>query len=293
MVTDGLGTTMMTLRSERATAVVDPSAGGRLLSLVVEGEEVIAVLPAEVVAAFEGSNGDVQHDWFRGSFPLAPWVGDLPGASFTFEGRAHSVEADANGRAAHGVVAECAWSVLDGPRDDSSLVLEALFGPEHAGGWPFDGRAVQSFTLTGSALQMRLEVQSAQGRMPAVAGYHPWFRRHLATGALASVEFHPAQRLISTSSGVTLSADLGPHPWDDLFVGVAEPPRISWPGGPSLSLVSDAPVWVYYEEMPIGLCLEPWTGSSAGFVDVDANDRWVSIVSPGKPLVLNFEIRFH
>jgi aldose 1-epimerase len=53
------------LQSARASALLDAKAGGRLTSLIVEGQEVLAGVPRPPDAP----------DWYRGSFPLAPWAG--------------------------------------------------------------------------------------------------------------------------------------------------------------------------------------------------------------------------
>lgn len=277
----------ITLLSKRVTAVVEPAAGGRLLSLVVDGHDVMGSVPDEALAELLGDVPEAHHDWYRGSFPLAPWAGTLPSSAFEFEGTRYEVERDAGGTAGHGVVAECEWTIINRSSSETSLMLSTPFGPRLPGRWPFEGRAVQSFTLDDTALRMRLEVHSSHGRMPAIAGYHPWFRREFADGEQAVVRFVPAKRLVAHAGALISSEDLGERPWDDLFVGLVESPRISWPGGPTLILESDAAVWVYYERMPGGFCIEPWTGANDGL-----ETRWATVVAPGNPLVLNFTIRF-
>ena len=277
----------VTLRSKRAMAVIEPSAGGRLRSLVIDGHEVIGSVPKAALTAFLGRVPAVRRDWYRGSFPLAPWAGTLPGGEFEFDGVRYVVESDTANVAQHGVIAECEWRITDDARAEGKLTLSTPFGPGLVGRWPFEGCAVQSFMLDETTLKMCLEIHSAHGRMPAIAGYHPWFRRELDSGALASVSFTPAKRLVAIGKGLVTSEDLGERPWDDLFVELSESPRISWPDGPTLTLESDAVVWVYFERMPVAFCVEPWTGANEGL-----ETEWTKIVTPSDPLTLNFTISF-
>lgn len=270
----------LTLHHGEVVAVVDPAAGGRLTSLTVRGEEVLGTVPGDDLR----SSGDPAHDrdWYRGSFPLAPWAGTLDTGAFEFEGRTYELTTSRG--AMHGLVADQSWDVVGDPAE-ASATLAVRIGPEHPGGWPFDGLVQQSFRLDDSSLQMRLEVHCRDGRMPAIAGFHPWFRRSLGADRSATVSFSPGRRLLHGADGHVTTADLGPRPWDDLFVDVAAPPSISWPGGPTLTLVSSAPIWVYYERMPEGFCIEPWTGPFNGL-----GSPWATVVSPGDPLVLELTI---
>jgi aldose 1-epimerase len=270
------------LRSAGATAVVDPAAGGRLVSLSIGGDEVLASVPHSVVDGLPGLGHDAHRDWYRGSFPLAPWAGRLRSRSIRFDDVEHVL---GPGSTIHGLVAEREWTVVTTPTS-SSVALAVPIGPEQPGGWPFDGLVQQAFQLTDSALRMRLEIHSQAGRMPAIAGFHPWFRRSLRTGA-AVVEFSPGRRLVQQGDRYVRTTDLGPRPWDDLFVDLAAPPSISWPAGPTLTLISDAPIWVNYERMPEGFCLEPWTGPPDGL-----GTDWAAVVTPGQPLVLDLTITF-
>ena len=277
---------MIELRSERASATIDPATGGRLVSLVIDGHDVIEAVPTRTVVELIGEGAEAKHDWYRGSFPLAPWAGALRDGEFVFDGVRHRVELDAAGAAQHGVVAERPWDI-DRVADGGAVTLSTSFGPDLPGRWPFDGRAVQSFILEKFALLMRLEVHSSGQRMPAIAGFHPWFRYELDDGTTASIAFSPTSRLAERAGVMVVTDDLGQRPWDDVFVGLTGPPAISWVGGPSLRLESDASVWVYYEELPGAFCIEPWTGP----FDSIETER-ATVVTPGHPLVLNFAIRF-
>jgi aldose 1-epimerase len=277
---------MIELRSDRATVTIDPVTGGRLVSLVIDGHDVIGAVPTRTVVELIGEGAEASHDWYRGSFPLAPWAGALRDGAFVFDGARHQVTLDAAGEAQHGVVTERAWDI-DRVAESGAIKLSTSFGPDLPGRWPFDGRAEQTFLLEESALLMRLEVHSSGQRMPAIAGFHPWFRRDLDGAAAASVTFSPTSRLVKRDGVMVATGDLGRRPWDDAFIGLSEPPTISWAGGPSLRLESNASVWVYYEELPGAFCIEPWTGPYDSI-----ETEWATVVTPDYPLVLNFAIRY-
>lgn len=278
--TDGRVT--VTLDQGEVTAVVDPATGGRLTSLSVRGEELLATVAADVLETHLPGDPARNRDWYRGSFPLAPWAGTLHTGTFMFGGRTYAVPSAPG--AIHGLVAERGWDLV-APPTRTSATLAVRIGPDFPGGWPFDGLVQQSFRLGPASLEMRLEVHCLDGSMPVIAGFHPWFRRSLGADRPATVGFAPGRRLIERAGQHIATTDLGPRPWDDLFLDVAAPPSISWPGGPTVTLESSAPIWVYYERMHEGFCIEPWTGPFDGL-----DTPWATVVSPGDPLVLELAI---
>lgn len=265
------------------TATVDPATGGRVTSLTVGGVEVLGDVSATGRDRVRDSDVPNSHDWFRGIFPLAPWAGTLPDASFTFKGRRLRVRTDTDGTATHGVLAEAPWAVAE-PPTQSSARLTAVFGQRATDGWPFDAFAHQNISLTDRCLHMRLTIEARGEAMPVIAGFHPWFRGRLDSGAYAQLDFEPKHRLVQRASAREPSTDLGDGSWDDLFTGLAEPPRISWPGGPSLTLESGAPVWVVYNRIPGAFCVEPWTGTDEGL-------QTGAIVTRDRPLIVDLVIR--
>jgi galactose mutarotase-like enzyme len=269
---------MITLHQGSLRAVVDPDTGGRLTSFTVCGDEVIATVAEDVVNAVLRGDPAGTRDWYRGSFPLAPWVGRLDGGDFAFEEQIYTLHSGV-----HGLVADRRWDVVGTPTS-SSVVLAVHIGPDRPGGWPVEALLRQTFRLDTSSLQIRMELYCASTAMPAIAGFHPWFRRRLGDGRPATVSFSPRRRLIESGGRHLATVDLGSRPWDDLFIELDGPPSISWPGGPIVTLVSTAPIWVYYERMPEGFCIEPWTGPANGL-----GTPWKTIVAPGSPLVLELD----
>jgi aldose 1-epimerase len=264
--------TQVVLQNDRAVATLDPGSGGRLASLRIDGRELLVTEPIE----------GADHDWHRGSFPMAPWVGVQSGGEFEFGGRRHSLVTDRLGEARHGLVAESEWRVDE--QSGSRALMTAAFGPAQPAQWFADGWATQHVELTGESLRFRLEVHTAAEAMPAAAGYHPWFLRESADLGEAEVSFEPSWRLLADESGDRRpTRDLGSRPWADLFTEVASPPTITWPNGPTLALQTSAPIWVYYEQDPRGFCIEPWTAP-----DDSLSGPLATVVTPEAPLVLEF-----
>lgn len=225
-------------------ATIDLVHGGRLSSLVVEGYEL---LPAD--------GADVYH-W--GSFVLAPWTGRLRAGRFDFAGRSYRMPLTAPPHAIHGLVVETDWQVV-GP---DTLSVE-LRDP-----WPFAGRVVHSIRLEHDRLVSRLELLADEA-MPASIGWHPWFLRELdgPAGRLGPVQLEvtPGRMYELGPDGLPTGKIVAPkpHPWDDCFIDLADPPRLRWPGpdgaGLELTVQSDCPCWVLYDMEPQAICVEPWT----------------------------------
>jgi aldose 1-epimerase len=154
--------------------------------------------------------------------------------------------------------------------------------------WPFGGTALQSFELGAEALSIRLELRNEDRTMPGALGFHPWFRTDVGRGPL-ELEFLPAARLAPGPDGFPRhrSEDLGDRPWDDVFVGLAAPPLLAWPGGPRLRIRSTSDVWVVFERQRNSLCVEPLTAPPDSVGSAKA-----SIVGPGHPLSLTMRLEW-
>lgn len=218
---------------------------GRMESFVVAG--------AERSADCRGTEPVGAPDWYWGSFPLAPWVGQNPGLPPL------------------GLVYDRPWR-LDAA-DATSLSMSIALTPEPH--WPHDAVVTQQFVAATDSLACRLSVETRSEPFAANLGLHPWWRKEAAR------HFSPGARLALTGEGMTRArtADLGDHPWDELFVELESAPRLAYPDGVTVTLQSDAPVWVVYEHHTGDYCVEPWTGTD-GPLPAEPN------VFPGRPLVL-------
>lgn len=264
---------VLILSAGHARAQVDPSDGGRLTSLQVEGAELLGgdQAPAGAPAG-----------WFSGCFPMAPFAGKLNRGQFTFDGRTYKLPTNSGLHAQHGTVFDRRWNVDVAETTRLSMSV-ALDEP-----WPFSGVVEQSIVLESHALSLSLTVRSHETPMPAALGFHPWFRRDLGAGP-AVIDVAPRLRYQPDKTGIVgkTDTDLGQRPWDDTFTGLASPPRIQWPGGPVLTLESDAPVWIVYERPQSALCIEPLTDPPNSL----GTDRG-TVICPGAPLHLALTIRW-
>lgn len=244
---------MIELTAGGARALVAPGDGGRLLRLSVGGHELLAAVPPA---------DDEPAAFFRGSFPMAPFAGQLS-------------TPDGPG-SAHGFVYDRSWTVVEVSQTQVELAVEL------DARWPSGGAVVQRFELseTGLAMELRLE---ADRPMPAAVGFHPWFRRDLGGGPvrldLSATGAHPFD-----ASGMALPgvAPVPPRPWDDVLTGVRSP-VLRWPEL-GLTLTSSTTTWIVYERRDDALCVEPISAPAGAVADGSA------VVRPGEPLVLRFSL---
>lgn len=232
----------MVLEAGGARLEVRPQDGGRMRSLVIDGMELLIT---------EGY-GPIM--W--GCYPMAPWAGRIRDGRFTFRGRDVQLPLTMPPHAIHGTAFDRPWQVA-GP---SSLTVD--LGPA----WPFPGRLTQTFALADESLEVRLRLD-AEAAMPAVLGWHPWFRRRLMTADSmpsepAGLDLGPATMYVRDGDGIATGATAPPtpRPWDDCFTDVTAPPRLTWPGHLSLEISSTCDHWVVYDQLEQAICVEPQTG---------------------------------
>ncbi len=247
---------------------VAPEAGGRMRSLVVGGLELLV------------TDGYGPIMW--GCYPMAPWAGRIRDGRFTFRGREFLMPRNLPPHAIHGTVFDRAWNV-DGP---TSLSIDLGLD------WPFPGRLTQTFALREDGLTATLRLD-ADAAMPAVLGWHPWFRRQLDLGrgsssSPAELSFQAGRMYVRDPDGITTAATTAPsaRPWDDCFTDVAAPPGLTWPGVLSLEIASSGDHWVIYDELEHAICIEPQTGppnfpavrpaavEAGGSLQADMTWRW-------------------
>lgn len=246
----------MQLRTPTATATIDEN-GGRLASLVIDGLEIMV------------TEGDKPTRW--GSFPTIPWCGRLPHGRLDFDGSVHEFPLTSPPHANHGRAHLQPWE----PVTERALRTE-LDDP-----WPFGGHAIQRFDLTDSSFTVTAEVHAGTVAMPAMAGWHPWFRRSLERGDPAELRFE-AESIYSVDDEQIPTGELEPvppGPWDACFVGLAGDPVIAWPGALTLSISSDFDHWVIFTRPDHALCVEPQSGPPNQF-HLDPH-----VVQPGEALV--------
>jgi len=233
------------LTRDEATLTVDPSAGGRIASLVLRGREILVTDGASPL-------------WW-GCYPMVPFAGRIRDGRFLFRGRAYQLPLTMPPNAIHGTVLDRAWQVTF--RGEDRVELESELGPD----WPFRGRVTQAIVLVPGGLEATLTVEATDA-MPVVLGWHPWFRREV-DGIAAELDFEAHAMYARDSSGLPTGATIPPtpRPWDDAFTDIVIPPRLTWPGVLRLDLRSTAPFWVVFDERDDAICVEPQTAPPDAF----------------------------
>jgi len=236
------------LRSDSVSVAIDEMFGGRIASLVVGSERLLT----------RTGTSDAVLGW--GCYPMVPWAGRVRRGTFRFAGRKHRLPVRLGPHALHGTVLDRAWDVVEStPR---SAMLRIDLGPD----WPWPGSVTHTIELDGNqiggAVRCRLEVTGA-ATFPAQVGWHPWF----ADGSRPPQLLFAAHAMYERDrDGIPTGelARVGPHPWDDCFVGVESAPVLEYADGTQLSVWSDCDHWVVYEP-PHAVCVEPQSGPPDGF----------------------------
>jgi aldose 1-epimerase len=225
---------------------VDPAAGGRLTSLRVAGQELIAQrgdvpLPPEAMA------------YGYGAFPMIPWAGRIRAGLLEADGRSYQLPTRGEVHAMHGTTYDHPWQVA--AEDEGGVLLRTGLGPD----WPFSGEAAMAWRSAEEGLRLRLSVL-AHERMPVWIGVHPWFRRTLEDGRVVAYTFDAQQMYVRGPDGLPTGATVPvpPGPWDDCFAGVSAA-RLRW-DDLELTITATTDIWVVYDERPEALCFEPQTG---------------------------------
>ncbi|NNE73819.1 MAG: aldose epimerase [Acidimicrobiales bacterium] len=258
------------ISSDRLRVEVDAAAGGRLSSLRADGHEILVT----------GTPVDDPMRW--GSFPMVPWAGRVSAGRFVFDGTVVQLPLGLPPHAIHGTGYVRPWTITD--RTDHSVSLLASLGPD----WPFAAEARQEVLVDGARLCLTLEVHALEQQMPAMVGWHPWFRRQVGEGAPLELEFAAAEMYARDDAGIPNGKIGAPPagPWDDCFRAVTGGPVLRWPGLGALHLRSSCDHWVVYDEPEHALCVEPQSDAP------DAFNRSPHLVRPGQPLVEEFELRW-
>ncbi len=118
--------------------------------------------------------------------------------------------------------------------------------------------------------------------MPAMAGWHPWYRKPVDLEFTAAKMYEKDDEDIPTGRIVAPP----PGPWDDTFTGLAGPPVLRWPDGAVATITSSCDHWVIFTRPDHSLCVEPQTGPPDEF------NSGPQVVVPGNPLTAEMSIAF-
>ena len=246
---------------------IAPQAGGRLAQISFDGCEWLVGYGAANAAMLA---------W--GSYPMLPWAGRLRRGRFNFAGTAYQLPANLDGNAIHGLGFAMPWSIQTQSDRHVELFLQL---PEDTR-WPFGGSARQRIEIRGErTLHLELSVTANKRAMPAVIGWHPWFRKP------DRLEFSPRGAYPRDADGIAVSPIAEPPagPWDDCFVNV-EPVLIER-AAQRVRLTSDCSHWVVYDEPRHATCIEPQTGPPDAF-----NLESMQVLAPGASLAAWFALEW-
>lgn len=255
----------MRLESSTASATISLTKGGRLASLIVHGRELLLT-----------AGDDAAFGW--GSFPMVPYAGRVAAGQFDLDGVGYSLPITMDPNAIHGTAWRQVWAKV------SDTEIRTDLGPD----WPLGGSVAQTFSLDDDALEITLSVTAGDRAMPAMVGWHPWFRRHLLSDPRisAQLEFTAATMyelddvMIPTGRMVPPS----PGPWDSCFTDVEQPLSLTWPGVVRLDLSSSCDHWVIYDRPDHAICVEPQSDAP------DAFNRAPTILAAGETSSETFRI---
>lgn len=265
---------MITLRAGRASAEIDPQAGGRLGQLDF-GDGPLLRGPAD---------GLRWTDW--GCYPLAPWSNRIP------SGRLVSGEVDAqlpvnhhDGSAIHGLVAERPWEVTSNSGQRAELQIRVREEP-------FEIAARQVFDLSDTTLVLTLAVTNlAERTLPMGIGIHPWFRAGPVTVSADHVwpgEPLPVAQPRRVAGRWDLRTPTRPAPMDACFTGLAGCAATA----PGVQLSWQGPVThvVVYSGEPGWVCIEPVTmaNNAIALAELGVAGHGLQQVAPGGSLEVRY-----
>lgn len=253
---------VLTLTGDDLIVMLDPVQGGRIASIVAFGEERLVSPPL-------GDPAPRPSSW--GAFPMIPWAGRIQHGKFTFDGVDYEMPINHPPHAMHGIAYTSEWTALDA----NTMRLD-LADP-----WPFGGHAIHQGSVEGNTATFRLEVHAADRPMPAMAGWHPWYRKPVDLSFTAAKMYERDDEDIPTGL-----VDPPPGPWDDTFTGLAGPPSLRWPDGVAATISSTCDHWVIFTQPDHALCVEPQTGPPNEF------NTKPQVVAPGVPLIAEMTLAF-
>ncbi len=232
------------IRHAALEVTVAPAAGGRVARIRFDGLDWLV-----------GHDEHTQAMIAWGSYPMVPWAGRVRAGRFEWQGRRHALPINLGNHAIHGVGFALPWQV---EAQSSSHVELSLALPQDKR-WPFGGRVIQRIEVADRQLRLVLTLTAGEHDMPAVLGWHPWFRKP------DRLEFEPSRCYPRDAEGLALLplVEPPPAPWDDCFLN--ERPVELHRNGQRIRLSSDCHHWVVYDEPRHATCVEPQTGPPDAF----------------------------
>lgn len=268
---------------DRAMTIA-PTAGLCVVSLVLDGEELLA-LPTPLADFLAAER--------TGGIPLLyPWANRLRGDDPVVLGRALATRdstrchRDGNGLPLHGLLLRWpSWSIDECSADDDVAVLAAsLDWAQHAEllrAFPFPHRLRVRFDLSPRRLEVTTRVEARHTDVPVSFGWHPYFR--LAAPAPTRAVRLPARRAVPldahrlpiiAADGASLGAMPTPTPLsaaDDHFAEIADGATVEVVDGANFRTVEFVRGYdhmqLFAQPGAAFVCVEPMTAAIAGLSD--------------------------
>lgn len=218
----------LVLRSGDTSMGIAPAEGGRVSSLLVEGQErLVTAPPQDCPPALAGL--------LWGMYLVAPWVGRLAGARLNWNGEVLTFPANLGRHAIHGLVAEQPWTVVDQGSDHARMEISLAVC-----GWPLGGTASQTIRLARDGFVATASI-TAERPMPVSLGWHPWIARPPAADIALEVKAHHVlvtdDEMLTTGAlepvqgelDLRLGPTLGSRRLDHSYVDVSGPITVTLP----------------------------------------------------------------
>lgn len=222
------------LGNGRVQVTIDPLRGARVVSLVIDGHELLAT---------------------DGCFPMVPWAGRIRDGRFILDGVTHQLPLSRDGNAIHGLGRNEPWE----------QVSPGTYRREIGAPWPTNGLATLEYELLPAGVRTTLSWDDGT-EAPCSIGLHPWFRRRLDVGGDVEVHLDADVMVERGADGLPtgeLIAPLG-GPYDDCF-RLAGSPVLTWPDALAVTLSASTPWWVLYDIPADTVCVEPQTAPPDAF----------------------------
>ena len=158
------------LRSGDFEAEIAPAAGGRLARLWARRDGIVQ----DLIVALPLDDFD-EDQWPKaGAFPMLPYANRLRHGRIIWNGQSHQVRrAPGQSHGVHGFAHRRAWQVATCSGHHIDLTLRHVHSDAE---WPWQFTAYLRYRLHPGGLSLEMEVRNdADGPMPLVMGWHPYF----------------------------------------------------------------------------------------------------------------------
>jgi len=248
---------MIELRGDTFVTRIDPSVGGRIVSLVIGGVE--RILSKARARAREPA-------LYWGCYPMVPWPGRLANGRIPTNDGEVRLEPNLPPSAIHGLGFDKSWEIVE--RSDTAVTMRC----ELRGlGWPFGGHATQTLRMGARQLALELQVGGYTKAGPAGLGWHPWFTRPPSADVALRLDASEVLvldadqvptgevRRVMASEDLRSGPLLGDRRLDHVYVRAKGPAIVRWPDL-ELRIEYDRSLQTVVVHTPIeGICVEPQT----------------------------------